>query len=506
MALVHIAARAKCILGLILVATLASGSAFATNWLTFAGSNNRLGVNPQETVLTPQTVSGLTVLWTTKFPTLSKTQPLYMEQVTTTTGTHNEVFTTLINGTVAAMNAANGKIDWQVQLPVSNPPPGGCGFVGFGIAGTPTIDPVAGILYVVDGAGALHALSIGTGAENLGYPVQVIDPVNLALGAYNHSSPTLVGSQIFVTTSVGGNCEPAAPTHGAIYAFSTITQTVTASFFPLSATNIGGGGIWGPGGAMVDPATGALWVATGNAYAKPQYQPLALSIISLDTSLGVLQSASPGAAYFPATGDADFGSTPTPIDVPNCPALLAVLSKTGNLFIYQRANLSAGPVQVIDMSLKSANSPFIGMAAYDPATQLLVINNPISSPNGAFTNGAIALQAPSSPACQTSSALTTAWQTAYGSDKQSPITRATDPVIAGGLVWVATGANDTVLALNETTGAPVWSSGSTLRSPIQYPVTVADGIMFVQTYYYLWAFGLPAQPGAHQQTPDTHRH
>jgi outer membrane protein assembly factor BamB len=498
MALAYFAARAGRILALTSIAMVAAGRVSATNWLTFAGSNNRLGVNPHETILTPQTVSGLTLRWNTKLSARSEAQPLYMEQVPTANGTHSEVFVALVNGMVAALDAATGKIDWQVQLPVSSPPPpGGCGPVGFGIAGTPTIDARFGILYVVDGVGALHALGVGTGAESIGYPIQVIDSVNLAQSAHNHSSPTLVGSQIYVTTSISGDCEPTAPMHGAIYAVSTQSQTVTASFFPVGTANFGGGAIWGPGGAMLDPATGALWIATGNSFTRPYYAPLAESVVSLNRSLHVLQSASPGAAYFQETGDSDFGSTPTPIDVPNCPALLAALNKTGNLFVYQRAHLSAGPVQVIDMSLKSDSSPFIGMAAYDSATQLLVINNPISSPTGVFTNGAIALQAPSSPACQTSSALTTAWQTTYGTDQQSPYTRATDPVIAGGLVWVVTGTSQTVLALNETTGAPVWSSGSTLNADTQYPVTVVDGMMFVQTYYNLFAFSLPATPGTH---------
>jgi outer membrane protein assembly factor BamB len=465
----------------------------AVNWPTYGGSVQRLGVNASETALTPATVSGLTVQWHIVLNSVSQLQPLYVESVPTGAGTHNEVFQTTLSGQVAAINAGSGAIDWTVQLPTTQAQQGSCITAGLGAYGTPTIDTQAMLLYVVDGNGALHALSIANGTEASGYPVQIVDSTDQAAGSFNHSSPTLVGNMLYVTTSGIGACENVgSPYHGEVIAFDTKTLAVSSTFYPISQAT-GGGGIWGPGGAMIDPVTQDLFVATGNALAPPDYTPLGESVVSLDQNLNILQTHSPGKGILTKKGDYDFGSTPVPIDVAGCPALLAVLNKTGNLYVYQRQNLSAGPVQILDMSNGGAGSnAFFGMAAYDAATQLLLVNNPLASKSGTFTNGAIALSAPSSPTCNTApQQLTVAWQTTYGSNEFSSLSRSTQPMVAGGLVWLATGAGRSVMALNEATGAPVWSTGAAVKAPTISSVTVADGQLFVQTGLTLVGYALP---------------
>jgi outer membrane protein assembly factor BamB len=201
--------------------------------------------------------------------------------------------------------------------------------------------------------------------------------------------------------------------------------------------------------------------------------------------LKVVHSDSPGPPVLTAHGDSDFGSTPTPVDVEGCPPLLAALNKTGNMFVWQRKKPGVGPTQVMSISYDGSHGLLVGMAAYDPATQMLFINNPISSKDGSVTNGGIAMQV-TSPACT----LGIVWQTTYGTDQFSPNTRSTDPVVAGGVVWFVTGEGKSVLAFNEMTGAPLWSSGSTLKSTTASPVTVEDGQMFVQSGSKLYAFGL----------------
>jgi outer membrane protein assembly factor BamB len=470
--------------------TLMCCRATAGNWPTFAGSAERLGDNASETALINATVPNLSLLWRRELASPTAAQTVYMEQVATVNGTHDEVFQATLNGKIWALNAATGVPDWRVQLPLSQAQAGSCVAAGSGIKGTPTIDPVAGIMYVVDGNGGLHALAIGTGAEQAGYPVQVIDPVNLFNGSFNHSSPTLVGTMLYITTSGSNACENAdQPYHGSVIAFDTQTQSVVNTFFAMTGTP-GGGGIWGPGGALWDPVTGRLFAGTGNGMGLKVKTPLAESVVALDINANLLDSHSPDKPYVNPLGDVDFASTPTPIDVPGCAPLLSIMNKNGNLFLYLRSNLAAGPVQVMDISNGGGKSAFIGMAAYDPAAQMLFINNPIASRNGAVTNGGVALSI-SAPSCL----LSLAWQTEYGADVFNGSTRATDPVIAGGVVWFTTGAGDSVLAFDELTGAPLWSSGSALPASVRTPVTVADGQMFVQSGGALYAWGL-ANPSA----------
>jgi hypothetical protein len=79
----------------------------------------------------------------------------------------------------------------------------------------------------------------------------------------------------------------------------------------------GGGGIWGYGGAAVDPRTGDVFVATGNALApEPQDQPYAESVVRLDGKhLSVLASNTP--SNFSGQ-DLDFGATPLVFRVQGC--------------------------------------------------------------------------------------------------------------------------------------------------------------------------------------------
>jgi outer membrane protein assembly factor BamB len=475
--------------GSAVAALLMGGSALhpaiAGDWTTYAGSAQRLGYNGYETILTASAVPNVKLHWEAKTHSSSNTQPLYVEQVPTLNGTHDEVFSTTNSGMVFAFNAATGQTDWSVQLPTSQAQNAPCVTVGEGIKGTPTINPAAQMMYVVDGNGALHALQIGTGTESTGYPVQVVDPTNLALGAFNHTSPTKVADKLFITTSDRGSCEALGlPFHGGVMAFNIKTAQVENSFFPVKKPT-GGGGIWGPGGAMYDPITDRLFVATGNALATPTDGRLAESIVALSVRTKVLDSDTPKGPILTKTGDYDFSSTPTPIDAQGCPPLLVALNKTGWIYVYQRNALANGPTQTMDISDGHAHGTLYGMAAYDPSAQLLFINNPLSSKDGSVTNGAIAMQV-TSPSCT----LGIAWQTTYGTDKFSPNTRSTDPTVAGGVVWLVTGAGKSVLALDEMTGAPLWSSGSTIRSPTTTPVLIADGQMFVQDNGKLLAWGL----------------
>jgi outer membrane protein assembly factor BamB len=452
--------------------------AWAANWPTYAGSANRLGYNGLETTLTPSTVPGLQVRWSRNLHDESETQPLYIENVAISGhNTQNEVYQTTLKGQVFAINAANGHVDWTVQLPTASP---SCApTFSDGVHGTPTIDPVAGLLYVVDNKGLLHALSIANGTEAAPYPVRVITAAQMTAAAYNHSSPTLVGSMLYVTTSVTGACEQYHPRFkGSVIGFDTATQSVAGTFNPLP--NADGAGIWGPGGAALDPDSGNLLIATGNAYTAPTYRALAESVVALDPNLNLLASDSPGPPILTNGGDLDFGSTPTPIDAQGCAPMLSVMNKTGWLYVYDRNNLSAGPSQLIGVSKGGGGSSFWGMAAYDPTLQMLFINNPVAGPGG-YSVGAVALIVTSQ--CT----LAQAWQT---SGIPSGNSQSTDPTIAGGVVWMVTGLGHSLLAFSEVGGNVLFNSGDAMQGKTYNPATVADGQVYVQSGDDLFAWGL----------------
>jgi outer membrane protein assembly factor BamB len=461
--------------------------ALGANWPTFGGSSERLNYNGKETVLTARAVPALKVHWSLKLTGGSAAQPLYIEKVATKSGTHDELYVATVTGYVTALNAATGNRDWFVGLPRSQAMAGSCVTPGHGVNGTPTIDPVAGVMYVVDGVGGLHSLNIATGAETAGYPIQVIAQQDYFNGGYNHSSPTLNGAMLYITTSDSGNCENLlAPFHGAVIAVNTRMKAVVANYFPVSLAT-GGGGIWGPGGALRDAVSGNLFVATGNALAPPTDGPDAESVVELSPTLKRLEGHTPvkygNVVLLTDTGDLDFGSTPTEIDSPGCAPLLSVINKDGYLFLYNRHGLGAGPLQILQMAPGAYGDLFRGMGAYDPAANMLFINNPVTSDGVAATGGTAFKVA--SPTCR----LTTAWQTTIAM-AQFENTPATDPLVAAGVVWFTTGNNgSSVLAMDEQTGAPLWSSGTLPAAPMT-TVLVNDGQMFVQAGNILTAYGL----------------
>ncbi len=455
----------------------AATQAHAGNWPTFAGSASRLGSTSNETGITPDTVGNLVQLWSFTLPGTSDLQPLFVENVTTQNGTHNEVFAAADNGGIVAVNAATGQLDWAATLPL---PPKMCPDqkYAFSIKATPTIDAATGLMYVVDGTGDLHALAIGTGAEAAGYPVQVIDAANYAAGAYDRGSPTLVGNTLYVTTSGIAACEPTSAFHGAITAFNTVKRTISSTYFPVGNDAVTGAGMWGTGGVMADPVAKSLYAGTGNIWNTDKWDAKSAHGQSVLRLSPVLKLAASNKPPLNPKSDLDFGSTPAPIDVAGCPPMLAVMNKTGGLYVYDRDDLSQGPTQVLEMSAGPGGPDgvvtFIGMVAFDPAAGMVFVDNPIASRDGTYTNGVIALSV-SAPSCQ----LQTAWETQVGTGNFNPQTRSTDPMVAGGLVWTVTGAGDSVMAFNEMTGAVAWQTA--LGQETEAAVTVQDGEMFIES-------------------------
>src|SRR5439155_22023203 len=57
--------------------------------------------------------------------------------------------------------------------------------------------------------------------------------------------------------------------HGGVVAIDIANQEVVRAFFP-AGRGVNGGGIWGPGGVSIDPATSHVFAATCNALTDPK--------------------------------------------------------------------------------------------------------------------------------------------------------------------------------------------------------------------------------------------
>src|SRR5579863_3735677 len=173
-----------------LAACLVLPAAAQVNVLTGNYDISRSNANLQESTLTPVNVAPANFGKLGSFPVDGQiyAQPLYLSGVTIPgQGVHNVLYLATQHNSVFAYDAdsaASPKLLWHVSLGPSVPNTVFDDFADIapeiGILSTPTIDPQAGLLYVVSEilqgmkpAFQLHALDITTGKEMLNGPVAI---------------------------------------------------------------------------------------------------------------------------------------------------------------------------------------------------------------------------------------------------------------------------------------------------------------------------------------------
>jgi hypothetical protein len=253
------------------------------------------------------------------------------------------------------------------------------------------------------------------------------------------------------------------------------SHAVTKTWFVNGAKGPFGGGIWGYGGISADPAGTALYAATGNALGASQNAGLSEHVIRLTTSLGVVASDAPSLVG----PDVDFGATPTLYPASRVASgCLAVMNKSGALFVYARGAIGSGYRQRLQMgdNRLADNGDFISNPAFDPTLRLLYVNVPF--PAGPYVRGVVALKVASN--CT----LSTAWQhsTAPNVVDGGPNYPSITPTVANGVVYVMRSKNSVAYAFNAATGAKLWSSGTQVTGRIYTAATVANGQLLIASH------------------------
>jgi outer membrane protein assembly factor BamB len=266
------------------------------------------------------------------------------------------------SGRVTAVAAATGAVLWRTELGVTHTTcpqlPGGT----FGITGSPTYDAVRHAVFVA-AANHLVALDVRTGAVLPGWPVTL--PLN---PAREHVWGALAqrGATVYATTA--SFCDR-PPYKGRVIGVDVDTKALTEwDAVPIPGPD-GGGGIWGWGGASIDPATGNLWVATGNSIdVGGEAVDDAESVVELGPDLHRIQgSHAPGV---PGSGDYDFGATPLLFRSTSCGPLVAALNKNGSLYLWSRTDL-----RLLRQRMQLAfPAGLYGIPAWDPRTQTLFVS------------------------------------------------------------------------------------------------------------------------------------
>lgn len=470
--------RKAILLAALLSAAPCASAPAGTDWTTFGGNMQREGFNAHESVLTKAAVPQLTEHWEQNLNGPLLTQPTVARGIATAQGKLDLVFAANMYGGVFALNADTGAKIWKTKLAdVQTDCPDFQSSQGFfGVAGTPTLDLPNNRMLVVDGVGMLHALDLGSGQDDAGFPIQILDSTNQGV-SFVYGSPTLSGSTLYVATS--GVCD-SPPSQGEVIAVDLNAPRVTGHWFVTGQGGPSGGGIWGFGGVSLEPDGSSLYAATGNAYSSPANYPNAERVVQLSPDLQVL------AADAPSLGgsDTDFGATPLVFDPPGCPPMLAAMNKIGKLFVYDRTQIGNGPIQTLQIVQDgSGNGNFIGIPAYDPATEAIYFGSPINNPP--YHHGLVALSVGSD--CR----LSLRWNRRIGLNTVDPQNPMIPPMIAHGVVWYADGDASRLAAFGANGGRPLWNSGSTIAGGIFTSPTVANGQVFVAAFnHLLYAFGL----------------
>jgi outer membrane protein assembly factor BamB len=431
------------------------------DWSTYGYDVMRTGYNPNETTLGVDNVGTLDRIWSFDLGAVTIMQPGFAANVLLNGNPTDIVYVGSEHGAFFALNADTGAVVWQRNLGFQDTDCWDMPDSIFGVSGAPSIDRANNRLFVVGGDGNLYSLDLSTGATTSGWPVTVIpDPAI----EHTYGGVTVRNGKVYV--EVASYCDFGAY-HGKVEAVDIPTAQRVAVWFP-AGRDVVGGGVWGPGGVSVDPITGHVFAATGNALTDPEYFKFAEHVVELTGSLRPLGADYPGLIG----GDVDFGATPLLYHPPGCPLLVAAKNKTGILLVYKRGELSSGALQRIQIA-DVDDWQFNGIPAYSPVTNMVYVSNSSTSNEGTFVNGMVALRV-----APDTCSLTLAWQYEAG----WPWASVSPPTVANGVVYYGDGPNDHVYAFDAATGEKLWDSETLIKAAIYAAPIVVNGRLYVGSW------------------------
>jgi Malectin domain/Fibronectin type III domain/PQQ enzyme repeat len=337
--------------------------------LTQHNDLNRSGDNLNETVLTPSNVNS------TSFGLLQKitvdnqvyAEPLYVAGLSIAGGTHNVVYVATTNNSVYAFDADSGTQYWTFNLgtPISNAVYGtGCVDINgnAGIVGTPVIDTANNTIYVVNSLNnsgtysfMLHALSLTTGADNSGSPVQITTSGFQPTLQNQRAALVLANGNLYIPFS--SHCDMGAY-HGYLMSYNPSTLAQQAVF--NTSTTGTQDSLWESGQGPAVDSSGNIYFGTSNG-SWDGVNNFSESFIKLSPSLAMEDWFTAANHATLDGGDLDL-DTSGPLLIPGATRLFMV-GKSGTGYVINSADLGqlgdASAVQTVTLG-----SALHGSAAY----------------------------------------------------------------------------------------------------------------------------------------------
>ncbi len=238
------------------------------DWLRFNYNAQRSGVGPAATGINAGNVRKLR-LRTITLPGTVDSSAIELAGVTVRGRKRDVIVMTTTYGLTLAIDPAGGKLLWEFTPADIHSYLGSSQFT----TATPIADPDRQFVYAASPDGRIHKLALATGREvrTGGWPVSVtFDPTHEKIA----SALNISGNSVVVTT--GGYIGDAPPYQGHVVTINRSTGRITAVWNslcsdrhslidPPASCKASDAAIWGRAGAVVEPDTGRMLVATGNA-------------------------------------------------------------------------------------------------------------------------------------------------------------------------------------------------------------------------------------------------
>ncbi len=420
-------------------------------WLTFGGDPSHPSINTAETAITEATVNQLHRVWHVQLPDLADERPILVRNLTMPDGQkHDVLYVTTDGGTLMAIDADDGHTFWAVTPKA--------GYLNAKYTkSTPAADPVNNMIYSYGLDGYVHRFNLTTGKEikGNGWPELI---TKMPLSEKVSSPLNLIDGYLYVTTASFSGDAPPYQGHmvainvkdGSSHIFNSLCENHT-HVMAMGECPYNGAGIWARPAVVQDPVTGHIFFTTSDGYftANAGGSNWGDSVIEMtpDGST-ILDSFTPENYATEAFQNRDLGST-APVMLPKIPQsktpyLAVQAGKEGLLRLINRQNLSGqgGPAHV-GGELQTVQLPDLCPTLAQPVAW--------QDASGNIYLIVATLCHMDAYKVVTSAQGVTRLQKAWYLGVE-----ATSPLIAGGVLFVAT--SHAILALDPDTGKQLWSS------------------------------------------------
>jgi hypothetical protein len=401
--------------------------------------------------------------------------PIELHAVKARGATRDVIVVTTTYGRTIALDARSGRRLWQYTPATIGDYQGSYQVT----TATPVADPDRRFVYATSPDGRIHKLGIASGHDvrTGGWPASVTrDPTKEKLaGALNVS-----GRWVIATTGGYYGDAPSYQGHVALidrrsgavaHVFNTLCSDRRRLIVPRSCSE-SAAGIWSRAGAVVEPGTGRLLVATGNGTFDGRTF-WGDSVLELTPDAGkLLRNWTPGDQARLAATDTDVGSTAPALLPPFGGRRLAVQgAKDGKLRLLDLDRLNGGRGGASPRTggeLQSVDTPAGGEVLTAPAVWSHGGRTYVFVGDDSATAAYVLGGSPANPS------LSVAWQHGTG---------ATSPVIAGGLLYAFNPSGGELIVRDPRSGlklASLPAASGHWNSPI-----VAGGRIVLPTGSYM---------------------